>query len=412
MAHTRANGGLLRGLLPLLVALMAPPVVGYELRRDSTGEPVRWDARVRFVVDPAFDVQLDAADALSALQDALATYRDAGVGLQLEVVQGEHGGVGYDLRRDAPNQNTIVALDPWEYDASAIAVTVLTVDIRTHRILDADIALNAQHRSFRVLPPEGAPSNSPWDDVQNTLTHELGHAIGLAHNPAVPGSVMFPTALRGETAKRAFSADDHAGLEALYGGSAELEGGGGTTAGGCSTGGGSGGLFAVVVMLLMTALALRRRREAALLVVLAGPGALASTPEREVPDVAQASLVATGRVVRVQTLVSTGASGLLRTEVELEVERCYRGSCPTRLVVVRPGGRLGHVEQWVEGHELPRPGESLGVVQEEGSAATRMYSLERVRDLVAFARGLERLTSPPAPRVPAPPSAPTPARRR
>jgi MYXO-CTERM domain-containing protein len=52
--------------------------------------------------------------------------------------------------------------------------------------------------------------------VQNTVTHELGHALGLAHVMDHPEAVMFPMAFDGDVDKRTLSSDDLAGLTALY----------------------------------------------------------------------------------------------------------------------------------------------------------------------------------------------------
>lgn len=50
-------------------------------------------------------------------------------------------------------------------------------------------------------------------DLETVALHEIGHLLGLAHS-GVPGSVMFPT-YSGE--RRVLTADDIAGVQALYG---------------------------------------------------------------------------------------------------------------------------------------------------------------------------------------------------
>ena len=39
-------------------------------------------------------------------------------------------------------------------------------------------------------------------DIQNIVTHEIGHAVGLSHSPNDPQSTMFPTSKTGETLRR------------------------------------------------------------------------------------------------------------------------------------------------------------------------------------------------------------------
>jgi MYXO-CTERM domain-containing protein len=96
-------------------------------------------------------------------------------------------------------------------------------------------------------------------DLQNTLTHELGHFIGIAHpcgtgsgNPevgctsALSDVTMFPFEVPGETTKITLSADDVDAVCTLYGPA---------KAGGCSSGPGAG----AAALLGLVALALARR---------------------------------------------------------------------------------------------------------------------------------------------------------
>ncbi len=72
---------------------------------------------------------------------------------------------------------------------------------------DADILLNAVGRTFSLQGDAGTV------DVRSVLTHELGHALGLAHSLA-PTATMYPT-LAGRS-WRSLEDDDRAGVCALY----------------------------------------------------------------------------------------------------------------------------------------------------------------------------------------------------
>ncbi len=95
--------------------------------------------------------------------------------------------------------------DCWDYASGTLAITTTTYNSRTGRLYDADLEMNASVHLFTTVdaPPCSGPDlpSCVATDVQNTVTHELGHALGLAHSPD-PRSTMFAGAERGETSKR------------------------------------------------------------------------------------------------------------------------------------------------------------------------------------------------------------------
>jgi len=106
--------------------------------------------------------------------------------------------------------------DCWDSDDRTIALTLTTYDERSGIIYDSDIQLNASGFVFTTVdnPPCSQPITSKTPncvatDLQNTMTHELGHLIGLDHTPRST-SVMFPQAPSGETSKRVIDQDSHA----------------------------------------------------------------------------------------------------------------------------------------------------------------------------------------------------------
>jgi hypothetical protein len=166
-------------------------------------------------------------------------------------------------------------------------------------ILDADIELNDLNFTFAILPTTAmADPNRPFADLENTLTHELGHLQGLDHtckdqatppqevddNGNVPpdcGSLsslpleeqtriklatMYNYATPGEISKRSPEADDVAGIAAGYPPGSDPSSCKTTDlnafkTGGCAIGGRTSRSLASLALLLgvLVALVLRRR---------------------------------------------------------------------------------------------------------------------------------------------------------
>src|SRR5581483_590885 len=96
--------------------------------------------------------------------------------------------------------------DCWDQGDGVIASTTTTSDARSGEILDSDIELNAA--VFRFTAVDGLPCQTAAEtgcvrtDVQNTVTHEAGHSLGLDHSPDHPEAAMYPTGPPGEVTKR------------------------------------------------------------------------------------------------------------------------------------------------------------------------------------------------------------------
>jgi hypothetical protein len=168
----------------LLVACMAArPARAYVRAVTSVGVPVWWKGPQITLDFPlaAPPPVMTAPAYLQAAQDAAAAWSSPGVacsGLVLSIRETAEASadVGMDFR------NVIVMRkDDWSYSANALAMTTVFNSTKTGEIVDADIEINAIDEAWADLVGDPSLADGSHVDVQNMLTHELGHVIGLAH---------------------------------------------------------------------------------------------------------------------------------------------------------------------------------------------------------------------------------------
>lgn len=120
-----------------------------------------------------------------------------------------------EYNRFGPNANTIMFLDEWEgadFPPTAYGLTLVWHDPTTGRILDADMQINETLGPIAIC---GNECRADWVDLENVVTHEAGHFLGLGHS-LVAGSTMIANAGLGEITNRSLELDDHAGICSIY----------------------------------------------------------------------------------------------------------------------------------------------------------------------------------------------------
>ncbi len=244
---------------------MAPRIASaYELKQTNRGAFDHWEGgSVTFVVDPS--VEQAAPGAEKTVASVLTAWSGQGGAPLLHAQKGKGGG---KVANDG--QNTIVYMpDGYAPAGDALAVTVSTVDDESGALLDTDIVINGPH-AFAVLAASArAASGEPIStdgagdreasggsfDLEHVLSHEMGHALGLADVHNDTHAVMYAFTAAGDASNRAPSADDLQGLDSLYGGPLKRSGCGQATVGGFAPGADA---WPVVAVLGALGAALRR----------------------------------------------------------------------------------------------------------------------------------------------------------
>ncbi len=212
---------LLLALAIVLAGLLAPGGA-HAYRREHVEDrpdapPLFWESpRVSFRLAAGEPAGLSRAELEDAFRGSLAAWSLAGGCSRIELLDGgEAWGLLTNLDGGAPDgENRVVARVaswPAEIGPETLALTSYAYDRASGAFLDADIDLNAVDFRFSTATPP-LPGH---DDLANTLTHELGHALGLAHSDD-PRATLFGSAPLGETSKRELGDDDVEALCAIY----------------------------------------------------------------------------------------------------------------------------------------------------------------------------------------------------
>lgn len=277
MTAARTRQGVFLATLLAIFPLLVEPAHAYVRAVTSLGVPVWWRSP-----SITMDVYLGAPPPIltadqywNASQLAAQTWSHdevACTGLSISMRRNAEAttAVGFDQKnvivfgRDAWCQSS-AATDPIApcYPANALAVTTLVKNKTTGEIVDADMEINAAYFSWTDLVANPTQAGGNTADFQNTLTHELGHVIGLAHtcyslndgpsplldntgNPEidcsasnVPASVtdatMYPVVATSDTDRRTLSPDDMRAVCDIYPGQTAFFAGSGCSVAGPSS---------------------------------------------------------------------------------------------------------------------------------------------------------------------------------
>lgn len=277
--------------------------------------------------------------------------------------------------KDASCGNTF---DCWEHASALLGTTVVTYDVETGQVFDADIELNAADNTMTtvdspICQPGAVSQRCVATDIQNTVTHEVGHLLGLAHT-ALPGSTMNASSVMGERSKRSLDEGSRTFLCSAYSTetgpddcviSAVGEQLGPAAATGCSSSGSLTPLAVAVTLLL------RRWRRASLLALAlsATTGQASTVRPLAFPElIAQSNSVFRGNVIGIESRWAGDGLRII-TLVTIAVTETWKGLPASRQTVVVPGGVVGRIGQRVEGAPHFKLGEDVALFVEERGPA-------------------------------------------
>lgn len=110
------------------------------------------------------------------------------------------------------------ALSLFNDDPTVVAITRTDFSSESGEIFDADIILNYAEHQFDLVSDPSACSAIPTDrpyDLENVLTHEVGHFLGFEH-VTDQDATMFSLTAPCEVAKRTLTTDDENAICETY----------------------------------------------------------------------------------------------------------------------------------------------------------------------------------------------------
>jgi hypothetical protein len=184
----------------------------YTINTTELGKRIRWSVdSVSLQMDAEYEKYLEPGDSFAALQMGFEAWRGLPRVPDLIVRPGYPARLGH---HDGKATNGIYLLRDWPYEKEKLAVTIVTYEMDTGRLLDSDIVVNGEARFALLDEPMLEPSGDY--DLAAVLTHETGHVLGLGESTADPGATMWPYARPGETDKRTLHGDDEDGVMTSY----------------------------------------------------------------------------------------------------------------------------------------------------------------------------------------------------
>jgi hypothetical protein len=190
----------------VIAALTAATVVGAAAGGYAYSTYAKWSSMpVTFFVN-GNNADLSSAAATTAIQVAMSVWSGAGTTFRYQ-----YGGSASDTATAYDNRNVVFFRNTT--NGANIATTYSWWD-SNNRLLDSDIIVwDANFRFFTGTSGCGGVSNAAY--LEDVITHELGHALGMNHS-ASTDATMYPSYGYCSQSFRTLANDDINGLKSLY----------------------------------------------------------------------------------------------------------------------------------------------------------------------------------------------------
>ncbi|HKP64330.1 MAG TPA: matrixin family metalloprotease [Polyangiales bacterium] len=184
----------------------------YTINTTELGKRIRWSVdSVGMQMDEEYEQYLSPGDAFASIEMGFDAWRGLPRVPDLVIRPGHPATLGH---HDGHPTNGIYLLRDWPYEKEKLAVTIVTYEMDTGRLLDADIVVNGMAH-FALLPEPMNIATGDYD-LAAVLTHETGHVLGLGESKADPAATMWPYARPADIDKRTLHEDDEEGVIQSY----------------------------------------------------------------------------------------------------------------------------------------------------------------------------------------------------